>query len=626
MISNKNQSLSFSFLYSKDVFIAIITIFLILLHLALKMVFDISPFYQNFPLYLALILGGIPLVFDLVIKIINLQFSSDLLAGISILASVILEQYLAGALVVLMLSGGQALELYVVKRASFLLEALSKRMPNIAHLKSKKETVNIPIEQVEIGNTLIIYPHEICPVDGIILEGRGVMDESYLTGEPFLISKTPGSAVLSGSVNGDSLMTIKAIRKAIDSRYAKIMQVMLESEQKKPQLRRLGDMLGAFYTPLALVIAIVAWALSGEAMRFLAVLVIATPCPLLIAIPVAIISAISLSAKSGIIIKNPVVLEQISKCRTIIFDKTGTLTYGKPTLTKITYFNHLSQNEILILAASAEHYSRHPLSGAIVEAAEKEKLKAKEASHISEKPGEGLSGIIDGHAVLITSRAHLIKEGKNDLINQLPEKVGLECIILIDGNLAAHFHFHDTPRRESHSFIAHLRPAHSFEKIMIVSGDREVEVRFLAEQIGISEVYFGKTPEEKVKIVISEAKKNKVIYLGDGINDAPALAVATVGVAFGQNSEITSEASDVVIMDNSLERVDELLHISYRMRRIAMQSALGGMTLSIIGMIGAALGYLPPVAGAISQEIIDVFAVLNALRVAFPRNKLTDFN
>lgn len=306
---------------------------------------------QNLPLYLVLIFGGIPIVYSLILKLIKREFSSDLLAGLSIITAILLEQILAGSLVVLMLSGGQTLEIYPVRRASFLLEALSHRMPNIAHKKIGGMIFPISIDEIHINDQLIIYPHEICPVDGIVVEGQGIMDESYLTGEPFLISKTPGSSVLSGAINGDTLISIKASKKAMDSRYAKIMQVMLDSEQKKPRLRRLGDTLGAYYTALALTIAILSWIVSGDAMRFLAVLVIATPCPLLIGIPVTIIGAISLCARHGIIIKNPTILEQLVQCRTLIFDKTGTLTYGKPALTEITYFNHFSENEILILAA-----------------------------------------------------------------------------------------------------------------------------------------------------------------------------------------------------------------------------------------------------------------------------------
>lgn len=612
-------------LYTQETIIAISASFCILLSLILRWGFHVSLFYYELPLYVALIIGGIPLVFQLAVKLFRFEFSSDLIAGISIVTAVLLEEYLVAVIVILMLSGGQALELFAVRRASFLLDALAKRMPSVAHKKEAAKVIDVPIEKIDANDLLVIYPHEICPVDGVVVEEQGVMDESYLTGEPFLIAKTPGSTVLSGSINGDSLLIIRASKKASDSRYAKIMEVMLESEQHKPKIRRLGDILGAYYTPLALILAGLAWILSQEAIRFLAVMVIATPCPLLLAIPVAVIGGISLSAKRGIIIKNAAVLEQISECNTMIFDKTGTLTYGRPVLTSVAYYDYFSQKEALIFAATLEKYSKHPLSAPIIEAAEKENLTLGQATEISEKLGEGLAGVIDGHKVAIVGRSHLIKEHREDLISQLPAKTGLECILLIDNLLAAHFSFHDAPRKDSRAFIAHLGPKHHIHRLLIVSGDREAEVRYLAEQIGIQEVYAGQTPEEKVQIVEGENKKGKVIYLGDGINDAPALAVSSVGIAFGQNSDITAEAADAVVLDSSLERVDEFLHISKRMRDIALESAVGGIVLSLLGMVIASFGYLPPLVGAVSQEIIDVGVILNALRVAFPKKKLIDY-
>ena len=292
------------------------------------------PLY-DLPLLAALVFGGLPLVFDLLIKLFRREFGSDLLAGISIVTSVLLGEYLAGALVVLMLSGGEALEAYAVRSASSVLQALAKRMPSVGHRKLAGAIADVPLPQVALGDILVVFPHEICPVDGTVVEGHGVMDESYLTGEPYVMSKTPGSAVLSGAINGETALTIRADRLAVDSRYAKIMQVMRASEQRRPNLRRLGDQFGAFYTPLAVLIAVVAWAWSGEVIRFLAVLVVATPCPLLIAIPVAIIGSISLAARRGIIIKDPAVLEKVDTCRTAIFDKTGTLTYGRPEVTQL---------------------------------------------------------------------------------------------------------------------------------------------------------------------------------------------------------------------------------------------------------------------------------------------------
>jgi heavy metal translocating P-type ATPase len=581
---------------------------------------------RQLPLIATLVFGGIPLVWELLGKLARRQFGSDLLAGISIVTSVLVGEYLAGSLVVLMLSGGEALEIYAVRSASAVLQALAKRLPAIAHLKREADVVDVPLDQVAVGEAILIHPHEICPVDGQVLEGHGVMDESYLTGEPFQMSKTPGSEVLSGAINGEAMLTIRATKLAVDSRYAKIMQVMRASEHQRPRLRRLGDQLGAYYTPVALAIALAAWLLSGDADRFLAVLVVATPCPLLIAIPVAIIGTISLAAKRAIIIKNPAVLEQIDTCRTIIFDKTGTLTYGEPKLTDQICAPGVSPTDVLYFAASLEQYSKHPLARAILAAARVAGVSVHQAGEISEPPGAGLRGTVDGRTIQITGRNRLAAQQPAIARDLPPAAGGLECVILIDGLYAAMYRFRDEPRLEGASFIGHLKPKHLFHKVMLVSGDRESEVRYLADRVGIGEVYASQSPEEKLVIVRRETAKRKTLYLGDGINDAPALMAATVGVAFGQNSDITSEAAGAVILDSSLEKVDELLHISRRMRIIALQSAVGGMALSMAGMIAAAAGHLPPVAGAVTQEVIDVVVVLNALRAAWPPKALTDFH
>ncbi|MEW6280736.1 MAG: HAD-IC family P-type ATPase, partial [Candidatus Eremiobacterota bacterium] len=320
-----------------------------------------APWLQA-PLWAVLGLGGIPLVWELLGKALRRQFGSDLLAGISILTSVFLEEYLAGAFVVLMLSGGEALEEYAIGRASSVLEALARRMPTLAHRRTDGRLSEVPVEQIDVGDRLVVHPHEICPVDGVVVAGRGSMDEAYLTGEPFVNPKTPGSQVLSGAVNGDTLLEIEAVRQARDSRYARIMQVMKDSEQRRPRLRRLGDQLGAWYTPVAVLLALLAWGVSGDPKRFLAVLVVATPCPLLIAIPVSILGSISRAARRGIVVRNPAVLEQLDTVRTMIMDKTGTLTYGRPELTDRTAFHGADPERVLALAASLERYSRHPLA------------------------------------------------------------------------------------------------------------------------------------------------------------------------------------------------------------------------------------------------------------------------
>ncbi len=639
---------------------------------------------DQWPLLLALIFGGGPLVVDLGGKLFRGEFGSDLLAGLSILTSVILGEYLAGTIVVLMLSGGEALEAYAVRRASSVLGALAKRMPTIAHRREPTRQAfrdqiqpaqiqpaqiqpaqtqpvqtglsqtqseqegpeqgragqgragglkDVPLEEVHIGDVLVVFPHETCPVDGEVLEGHGTMDESYLTGEPYLVSKAPGASVLSGAVNGQAALTIRAGKRAADSRYAKIMQVMRDSEQRRPRLRRLGDQLGAWYTPVAVAVALSAWLASGDPVRFLAVLVVATPCPLLIAIPVAIIGAISLAARRGIIVKDPAVLERLDACTTAIFDKTGTLTYGHPTFTELILTDGIARQQVLQLVASLERYSKHPLAGAVLEAAREEGIALEDARHVSEHPGDGLRGKVGPHSVWVTSRKRWSEESlaqsKDPKSREGPElpkaAAGLECVVVIDGRLQAVMRFRDRPRDESRLFVSHLGPRHAFGRVLLVSGDRASEVEYLAAEVGIDEVYSGQTPEQKLELVRRETQKAQTVFVGDGINDAPAMTAATVGLAFGSTSDITAEAAGAVILESSLAKVDEFLHIGQRLRAIALQSAVGGMALSLGGMGFAAAGMLPPVAGALFQEVIDVIAVVNALRVGFLPRSLTDY-
>jgi heavy metal translocating P-type ATPase len=579
----------------------------------------------DWPLIAGLALGGVPLVASLAARLWRRQFGSDLLAGISIVTSLILGEYLAGTLVVLMLAGGEALEAYAVRSASSVLAALARRMPSTAHRRIGGRVSDVALDQVAVGDILVVFPHETCPVDGTVLEGHGIMDESYLTGEPYRVSKAPGTLVLSGAVNGDTALTVRADRPAADSRYAKIMRVMRASEQARPRLRRLGDQLGAAYTPLAVAIALAAWAAAGDPRRFLAVLVVATPCPLLIAIPVAIIGAVSLAARRGIIIKDPAVLEKVATCRVAIFDKTGTLTYGRPQLTDILPAPRWQAAEVLGFVAALERYSKHPLSEAVLEAARRCGLTPADASEVREPPGQGLIGQVAGRTVEVTSRKKLAARDRARAA-EVPETAGgLECVALVDGAYAGTLRFRDRPRAEGAPFIRHLGAKHHFDRVLLVSGDREAEVRYLADLVGITEVYAGQSPEQKLELVRQETGRANTVFMGDGINDAPALTAATVGVAFGQNSDVTAEAAGAVIMESSLAKADEFLHIGSRLRSVALQSAVGGMMLSLAGMAAAAAGYLPPVAGAIVQEAIDVLAVVNALRVAIPPRTLTDY-
>lgn len=591
---------------------------MILLHFVLKY-FSLPSYMgvsiEKIPLLFIILVGGIPLIIPIFLKLKKGDFGTDMLAAIAILTAIVLDQYLAATLIIVMLASGQALETFALGRASSVLKALANRMPTHAYIKIGENLEKVDLRDINIGDYVAVFPHGICPVDGVVFEGHGSMDESYLTGEPYHVPKAPGSAVISGAINGDSLLVIKAEKIAADSRYNKIVEVMTESQQKRPALRRLGDQLGAWFMPLSLACAGIAWLATGDPIRFLSVLVIATPCPLLIAIPITIISAISMAARQGIVIKDPVALERLPTCHTAIFDKTGTLTYGKPKLIKTFSAHDLNGELALQMAASLERYSKHPLAHALINSAHRAKLSFKQATDVSEKAGQGLTGVIEGKKIHITDRKHLLKESPASINLLPPINPGLECVLTINGKYAATFQFRDVPRKEGSAFIRHIGTAHKFNRIVLVSGDKESEVKHLADILGIYEMLSEQSPEQKLEFVRNEIAKVPTLFVGDGINDAPALTLATVGIAFGKESSITAEAAGVVIMDTKLNKVDELVHISYAMRKIALQSAIGGMILSLIGMGFAAEGYISPVFGALLQEGIDVLAILNSLRL-----------
>ena len=595
----------------------------IALYVALRFGLGMVDGRESWPLLGALVLGGGPQVWAVLRRVLGGRFDADILALVSIITSVILGEYLAGTIIVLMLAGGTVLEQYATKKASSVLDALAQRMPRTAHRVPSKvvgeATEDVPVEAIQPGDALMIFPHETCPVDGEVTAGHGSMNEAYLTGEPYLLAKSIGSAVLSGAMNGESALTIKATKPAVDSRYAQIMRVVQETEQNQPAMRRLAERLGAWYTPLALAFAGAAWAWSGDAGRFLAVIVVATPCPLLIGIPVAVIGAISLAAKNGILIRKAASLEDIDRCRVFIFDKTGTLTYGTPSVTEVICGDGFEKDRVLSVVASLERYSRHPLAGALIKAGEG--LPRVEVLAVHEMPGQGLVATVDGMEVEVTGRKRAMGLGL-----ALPEEgAGLECVVLMDGKFAALVRFRDAPRQDAPEFVRHLATRHGGSRVVLLSGDRESEVRYLAELAGITEVLFGQSPEEKVRFVKEIAATTPVLYVGDGINDAPALLAATVGIALGDKGEIAVQAADAAILEPSLRRVDQLIHIGRRMRRIALQSAVGGMALSGICMALAAGGYLTPAAGALAQEAIDVAAVLNALRVGIAHSGMSDY-
>ena len=611
------------FISSRDGLITLAALVAIAIHLVLWLGAGLTGWARDWPLVVIVVVGGIPLLIDVLKNAVRTRGGADTLAAVSIITAVILGEWLVAAIIVLMLSGGEALEEAATKRASGTLDALAKRAPTIAHRRSGED---VAVEDILVGDELLILPHELAPVDGEVIEGHGSMDESYLTGEPYVVSKSVGAQVMSGAVNSDTPLTIVATAHAQDSRYAQIVGTLRQAEDNRPPMRRLADRLGAWYTVIALALGALGWVVSGDPMRFLAVVVVATPCPLLIGIPVAIIGAISLAAKRGIIVRDPGMLENASQVRTIMFDKTGTLTYGRPSITSIHVAPGIDENEVLAAAASIERYSRHPLADAIRNEAQARGLTPPAVEKVSEKPGQGLTGEVGGRFIRIGNRktAYRLDPASEAIIPRTA--AGMESVVLLDEKYAATIQFRDAPRLEAERFIAHLPRKHGVEKMMIISGDRESEVKYLASRVGIDEVHAGVSPEGKLDIVTEHNLHGKTMFLGDGINDAPAMATASVGIAMGADSDVTSEAADAVILDSSLERLDDLLHISARMRRIALQSALGGMGLSIIGMILAVFGILTPLAGAIFQEVIDIGAILNSARVAMHRGSLADFD
>jgi heavy metal translocating P-type ATPase len=563
------------------------------------------------PWFWLCVVGAIPVIVQMARDIGQGNWSTDLIALVSILTGIVMGQYLVAGIIIVMLAGGGLLERYAVRKASGALAALAKRVPTVAHrLDASGSPSDVLLTEIQIGDELLLLPHELCPADGVVSKGNGRMDESFLTGEPYEVQKAPGVTVISGAQNADSLLQIRVSRRPQDSRYAQIISVMKDSEMRRPAMRRLADQLGAWYTPIALLIAALAGYLAQDWNRFLAVVVVATPCPLLIAIPVALLGAISQAAKRGIIIRDPAVLEQLDRVQTFIFDKTGTLTHGKPVLLEHFAAPGAEPDEVLRTLASLERYSKHPLAKPVLEAAAKKGLALLDAEQVSEEAGRGIEARIGGVNYQVVSR------------KKIPAGVALppladgqlECLLLREGQYWGAFHFFDAPRPDTQLFLQHLGPRHGGRRTVLLTGDQAPAALLLAQQVGIGEVFASQSPEQKVEFVRAATAQGPTLFVGDGINDAPALMQATVGISFGSASNVTSEAAAAVILEPSLAKIDELLHIGRRLRRIALQSVLGGLGVSILGMGFAAFGWLSPLYGAILQEVVDVASVLNALR------------
>ncbi len=542
------------------------------------------------------------------------KYGVDILAATAIVASVALGEYWAAIVVVLMLTGGEALEDYAEHRAKSELDALLKHAPQKAHVIRKGKTIDVLVNELRVGDKILIKPGELVPVDAILLEGAGSFDESSLTGESLPRGKDVGEQLLSGSVNLDGAVTAKATATAEDSQYQQIVKLVKSAATAQAPFVRLADRYSIPFTFLAFGIAGTVWALTGDAIRFLEVIIVATPCPLLLAAPIALISGMSRASKYGIIVKTGSALERLAGAKTVAFDKTGTLTSGMLDVDNVIAFNGHSKDEVLALAASLEQNSNHVLAHAIVKAAITKKLKFTRAKHVKEIAGRGVQAQLKGQAVMV-GRFSLLEDNEIVVPASFKQTDVKEtaAYVAVNGELAGIITLKDELRSNSVKTIEQLRDA-GIENIIMVTGDNRSTALAVAKKLGISEVYADCLPVDKLR-VIDETSKKPVIFVGDGVNDAPVLTASSVGIALGaRGSTAASESADMVIMLDDVSRVAAAVTIAKRTFKIARQSILVGIGLSVILMAAFATGRFTPLAGAIIQEVVDVVVIFYALR------------
>lgn len=567
----------------------------------------------------AVLVALVPLTISVARELLHRETGVDLIALLAMAGALILGQFLAGAVIGLMLAGGQAVERYANTRARRELTALLARAPQVVHRYEKGELVPVSIAGVRQGDRLLVKPGEVVPVDGIVLSEQAVLDESALTGESMPVEHSKGERVRSGVVNAGSPVDLRAAATAAESTYAGVIRLVSEAQASKAPFVRLADRYALWFLPMTLVLAAFAWFVSGDPVRALAVLVVATPCPLILAAPVAIVAGISRAAHRGIIVKGGGALEAMANARTLVFDKTGTLTAGRPELASVKTFNGTTPRELLQLAASLDQVSPHAFADAIVAAARKRQLSLEFPTDVREHPGLGIRGTVGGRRVAL-GQARWLADGKPlpkapaDLRLRLAEDGASAVYVAVDGVISGALVMTDPLRAETPGALQVLREA-GVRRIVLLSGDRRDVAERVGATLGVDSVLYEHDPADKVEAVGKERRQAVTLMVGDGINDAPALAAADVGIAMGaRGATASSEAADAVIVVDRIDRVAEAVLIARRARDIARQSVLVGMGLSIGGMVFAILGLLPPVAGALFQEAIDVGVILNALR------------
>jgi heavy metal translocating P-type ATPase len=546
----------------------------------------------------------------------------DAIALVAMAASLALGEYLAGAVVGLMLAGGNALEDSAAGRARRELRALVSRAPIVARRRVGDVIEEVPVDEVVIGDLVLVRRGEVIPVDGLVTGKEAVLDESALTGESLPVSYKHGSPVRSGAANAGEAFELRATRPASESAYAAIVRLVREAESHRAPFVRMADRYAAFFLPVTLAVAGLAWGLSGDPVRGLAVLVVATPCPLILAAPVAILSGVSRAARVGVIVKGGAAIEQLGEAMTVVLDKTGTLTVGTPEIERVVSFNGVESTEMLRLAASVDQLSAHALAEALVLAARRRGLALSFPEAVEEDPGQGAEGLVDGRRVAVGSETWLTARGYTmDAagVGTLDSNGSgrAKVFVGVEGRLGAAIVMADHLRPDAAELVSGLRGA-GIRHIALATGDREAVAEEIGRAVGVDRVYAEQSPEAKldlVRSIQSDTDLRPVVMVGDGVNDAPALALADVGVAMAStNATVASETADAVVLVDRIGRVADVIHIGQRSLRIARQSVLAGIGLSLIAMGFAAAGLIPPVYGALLQEGIDVAVILNALR------------
>lgn len=549
------------------------------------------------------------------------QFGLDVLAVIAIVSTVIVGEYWASLIIVLMISGGEALEDYAAGRAERDLRSLLDRAPVLAHRYTATGGVeDVPVDDVVVGDRLLLRPSEIVPVDATLESPETTLDESSLTGESLPVDKVRGDQLWSGSVNGSDAVDIRATAFASASQYQLIVKLVAEASASKAPMIRLADRYSIPFTIIALVIGAIAWAISGDPVRFAEVLVVATPCPLLLAAPIAFMAGMSRSSKSGVVVKDASALEQLAAARTVAFDKTGTLTNGVPEVVALHpergFGPGFGPDELLGLVASAEQYSSHVLAAALRQAATDRGIPLRDASRAGEVATNGVEAMIDGREVIVGKPSFVADRATGVERRQLASGEAA-VYVAVDGRFAGTVVLRDELREEAPATMERLRHS-GIRHVILITGDVEQTARPIAERLGIDDVHAECLPQDKVELVRS-ASPRPVIMVGDGVNDAPVLAVADVGIALGaRGSTAASESADVVILVDDVSRVADAVEIGRRTVHIALQSIGLGVAISVALMLTAAFGWLPAIVGAALQEVVDLITILNALRALLP--------